>query len=96
MTHISRLNRESVLETRLEHLEQLSIVPIVADVIEDVLVGNNVERSEDDDDRNVVSNVRKRSDDLGSALHSAPASVVATESEDEADERIAQKSATSF
>ena len=60
-TNISRLNRESILQTRLEHFEELDVVSVVADVIENVLVGNDVERSENYDDRNVVSNVRQRS-----------------------------------
>ena len=59
-THISVLNGESVLQARLEQLKHLGIGTVVADVVENVLVGDDVERTEDDDDGNVVADVRQR------------------------------------
>ena len=62
------MDRERVLETRLEHLKHLSVVVVVADVVENVLVGDDVERTEDDDDGDVVADVGQRRLDRRAAL----------------------------
>ena len=59
-THVSRLDRERVLETGLHELEHLGVGALIHDVVEDVLVGDDVERAEDDDDRNVGADVGDR------------------------------------
>jgi len=71
-THLPVLNHERLLDTRLEHIQHSGIVLVVADVLEDLLIGNDSERSEDDDDGDVGSDVGKRSLDRVSALLETP------------------------
>lgn len=74
-THLSVLNGKGVLETRLEHLKEFRVVSIVTDVVENVLVGDDVERTEDDNDGNVVTDVGKGSLDRRSTLQNRVGSV---------------------
>lgn len=53
------LDGESLLDGRLEHLKQLGVVPVVADVLEDVAVRNDAEGAEDDHDWDVGLDVRQ-------------------------------------
>lgn len=69
MTYVTILNRERVLETGLETLKHLCIVTIVTNVVQDVLVRDNVERSEHYNDWNVVANIRQRRLDRLSTLN---------------------------
>jgi len=59
-TYITTLDWESVFQTRLHHFEQLGIVLVVTDVVENVAIWNDVECSEDYDDRNVGADVGDR------------------------------------
>ena len=56
--YIAILDRECVLQTGLHHLKELRVVAVVADVVEDVLVGDDVESAEDNDDRDILPDVR--------------------------------------
>lgn len=56
--YIAILDRECVLQTGLHHLEELRVVAVVANVVEDVLVGDDVESAENDDNRDVLPDVR--------------------------------------
>lgn len=68
-TYITILDRKRVFQTRLHHFEQLRVILVVADVVEDVSIGDDVERSEDYYDGNVGSNVGYRRLDRLTRLH---------------------------
>lgn len=68
MTYVAVLNRECILETGFETFEHLCIVTIITDVVQDVLVWNDVERSEHHNDRDIITNIRQRRFDGLSAL----------------------------
>ncbi len=54
---VAVLDDESLFDAWLEHLEHGSVVKVVADVLEHLAVGNNAERTEDNDDGDVVADI---------------------------------------
>ena len=57
-TNLSDLNNETVINTWLQHLEHLSILHVVANVLQDISVGNDAKGTEDDPDRDNNLDVR--------------------------------------
>ena len=66
MAHLSILDDETIVDTRLQHLQHLRILHIVADVLQDIPVRDNAKCTEDHPDRNVDLDIRYR------GLHDLP------------------------
>ncbi|KAI6767781.1 hypothetical protein HG530_005790 [Fusarium avenaceum] len=47
-SNLSVLNTESFLDTGSKHLQHLTIVSVVANMVENILIGHNTQSSEDD------------------------------------------------
>lgn len=60
-TDLSVLDDETIVDTWLEHLEHLGILHVVANVLQNVAIGDDAESTEDDPDGNVDLNVWDRS-----------------------------------
>ena len=59
-TNLAILDHEAVVDTRLEHLEHLRVLHVVANMFKDVAVRYHAEGTEDDPDGNVDFDVGNR------------------------------------
>ena len=57
-SNLALLDDKTVVDTWLEQLEHLRVGALVADVVEDVTVGNDVQGEEEEQDGNVEIDVR--------------------------------------
>ena len=56
--HLPVLDDETIVNTRLKHLQHLDVLHVVANVFQDVAVRDNTQRAEDDPDRDIDLDVR--------------------------------------
>ena len=54
------LDTESLLERRFDHLLHLDIILVEVDVVQNIFVRDDAQRAENDTDRDVLFDVRKR------------------------------------
>ncbi len=58
-SNVAILDDESLFNAWLEHLEHGRVVEVVADVLQDFTIGHDAEGTEDNDNRDVVADVRE-------------------------------------
>ena len=67
--HVAVLNDETVVNTRLKHFEHRRVVHVVTNMLQNIAVGDDTERAEDDPNGNVDLDIRNsRLDDVPGLL----------------------------
>lgn len=55
--HLPVLDYETIVDARLEHLQHLDVLHIVANMFQDIAVRNDTQRAEDNPDGNIDLNI---------------------------------------
>jgi hypothetical protein len=55
--HLSFLNDETLINARFQHLDHLSVVGIIADVLENVTIRRDTKSAEDHPNGNIITNI---------------------------------------